>query len=589
MNQTITSAFNEASVRHASALAVTDGTRNYTYLELADGAARIAGFLTERDRTADGAVGLFLAQNADVVAAMLGVLQSGSMYVPLDRYFPASRLCTIVSEGKIRKILTSKDLLEKAQEVFADMDVQYMLMEDALRYENSEETSVRSIQPQDIAYVLYTSGTTGKPKGVLQSHANVVHHCTAFGNLVRINEGDIIAVTTSYSHCVAVIDIFSVLFKGGCVAVYDLKANTDLMALRTFVVKHGVTIIHTIPSLFRATFGAADAQGIRSVRLVVLGGEDVHIRDFELFKSRFPDKAVFVNLYGSTELIIATACLLNKKSKVSRNRISAGFPMEGVTYRIVNDHNESQGTLSVGEIEFQSDFVSPGSGPERLPVAEVYRSGDLGRVLPDGTLELMGRADTQIKINGNRIELLEIEAAADSLPGVTKAVIKAFDRNDFEKFIVCFFTSTQVLDVQTLRGHLSTSLPAYMVPEQWVVLDAFPRTVTGKINRAALSPVLCLQQSQDHHFADDGEREMAELWGAVLEHRNFGPMDPFLVVGGNSLKLSQLHLMLNERYPDTVSVQDLFDNSSIRTMARLIAERSLPEPVGVEVTTDIEI
>jgi amino acid adenylation domain-containing protein len=601
MNQTIVSLLKEAVSKYSSHIAVTDGSKGLSYLELDRDSNRISNYLVKK--LGDGSqypIGLYFTQTTQVVAAIVGVLKSGNIYVPLDRKFPESRLNIISEDADLKVIITTSDLKEKAQEISGRLKVVCVAIEEILEDDSNDEEHKVAISVSDHAYILYTSGTTGKPKGIYQSHENVVHHCLQFSSLVRIAPSDVIGLTASFSHSVAVVDIFSVLFSGGCVAVYDIKANSDLLALKAFLKNNKITIFHSIPSLFRSMLAqTSETDDFNAIRLVVLGGEDVHERDFNLFKEKMGLKTVFVNLYGSTELIIATAYLMNKKSILNRSKIPAGYPIEGVSFEILSEDNRNQGVLNTGEIVFKSKYLSSGYKNAALnktnlvvdqsnPDMRIYRCGDLGRVLADGALELMGRSDTQIKINGNRIELQEIETATDSYPTIEKSIIKAFDRTEFGKYIVCFYKAKEPVDVQHLRDFINKTLPPYMMPERFVEVTEFPSTATGKIDRAAIK----IHQSQefklDGSFLNETEEQLAGFWKEVLQHSDFAPTDQFLLVGGNSLKLSQLHLKINEVHPDMVSVQDLFDYNSIRALANLINSRLSSSEVDQKIASDIE-
>lgn len=581
------------AVAYENEIAVSDGSNHLTYAALhsyANGiAARLNSFHLSGSTAAAGyfTVGLYFDQCLEMPAAVLGVLKSGNTYVPLDIHLPEKRINEIMDDARIQVLLTNDTYMEQARLLAKNRQLTVLNMADI----EAAPAFVHPVgfPPEQPAYLMYTSGSSGQPKGVIQTQENILFFCTAFAELMEINVGDRIALTTSFSHTVSVLDIFGALLSGAGVVVYDVKKEPDVRWLLAAFIGQGVTIFHSIPALFRRLFGSEQVKvETGKIRLVILGGEDIGKQDFEIYKTVFPDTSKMVNLYGSSEILMAFSQQLYTSTVLQRERIPVGLPVKGITFEILNEHNKPQGTLSVGELVFSSRYLSPGywQQPEHSAIAavpgtalRVYRSGDLGRMLPDGAIEYVGRNDTQIKLNGYRVELQEIEITIHTFRGIEKAIVKAFERENGQLGIHCFYTAVDgKVDETLLRSHVLAVLPQYMLPERFIHIKEFPLTASGKINRPALD--ITRYDSPEEVaglLLTETEKAVAAVWSEILGYDSFSVTDKFFEVGGNSLTIIQLQEKLDVLYPDTLSFNQVFDHQTIAGIAALLEKAAVKQ------------
>ncbi|MEC5144148.1 non-ribosomal peptide synthetase [Chitinophaga sp. 212800010-3] len=574
---------------HENEIAASDGLNHLTYAAFhsyANGiAARLHSFRIPVGTASEEyfTVGLYFDQCLEMLPAILGILKSGNVYVPLDVHFPEKRIDEIIDDAGIRVLLTDDAYMEKASLFAKDRQLTVLNIADI-------DTMAVFVHPDGFpaeqpAYLMYTSGSSGRPKGVIQTQENILFFCTAFAALMEIGIGDRLALTTSFSHTVSVLDIFGALLTGACIVVYDVRKEPDVRWLLPAFSEQGITVFHSIPALFRLLFGDKTAAAqTGKIRLVILGGEDISKRDFEIYKAAFPDSSRMVNLYGSSELLMAFYQDLYTTTVLPRERIPVGIPVKGITFEILNEYDKAQGILNVGEIVLSSRYLSSGywKRPELTAIKavpgtslRVYRTGDLGRMLPDGAMEYVGRNDTQIKVNGYRIELQEIELAVNTFPDIRKAVVKAFERENGQYGIHCFYTAADdQVDEATLRNHVLAVLPQYMLPERFIHIKEFPLTASGKVNRAALD--LAFYDSPDKMSTPqltETEKVVSAIWTEILGYDSFDVTDKFFEVGGNSLTIIQLQEKLDAVYPDSLSFNQVFDHQTIAGIAALLEKR----------------
>ena len=574
-------AFRQMVSNNGERVAISNGSEQVTYSGLESASNDIATSLLSYKTNAGkphATVGLYFRQTVDIIPAILGALKSGSPYVPLETYLPEKRLQKIVDDAAVDIIITNNQLLEGARQMVGERDIVILSLGDVEKSGRAPEVSVN---PQDVAYIMYTSGSTGQPKGVMQTYENIHFFASQFASLLRVSSQDRLALTTSFGHTVSAIDIFSHLLSGAQIMIYDVKNENNIVQLGNWFERDHITVFHSIPSLFRIVFGQASG-GLQAVRLVILGGEDVRVKDFDLYKNVCSDRTVFVNLYGSSELIIGFAQLMNKKSDITRNRIPIGRPFKGLKCEVVGENGEKKGVLGKGQLVFQTQYLSPGYKnisvdslrPADEPGVRIYESGDMARMLPDGTVEYLGREDNMLKVNGNRIEINEIEINTDAFPGVNKSVVKIFERSEGQQFLACFYTSdVEDIDEKEIRNFLLSSLPGYMIPELFVPLEQFPKTATGKVDRNALSinDLLTRQHIDRTEPTSETEAKVCNIWKDILGHDAFGVLDKFFDVGGNSLRLIELHGKLGDVFKErSPSVQLVFDHQTVSQIASLI-------------------
>jgi non-ribosomal peptide synthetase component F/acyl carrier protein len=433
---------------------------------------------------------------------------------------------------------------------------------------------------------MYTSGSTGNPKGVVQNQKNVLFHIFSYCEKLKLDAHDTVALFTSYGHAVAVIDILAVLFTGGTIVIHKLQ-ESPLFNLKRWLIDEKITIYHSVPTVFRAYLNAADTDEIiPNVRFLILGGEEVTTSDLELFKSNFAGTCLFVNFFGASEVLVSCFSFTSSDTIISKNVVPIGFPIAGVKVHLLTETNGEAAVFRPGEIVYESDYLALGywkldkatqlAFPADLFKGgkRAYRSGDLGRLMPDGSLELLGRKDFQVKINGLRIEMGEIEAVLCRHPDITQAVVIYRGIGTGLKSLCAYYLSASKIGKVALVDFMSAILPAYMIPANFVWMDEFPLTATGKVDRNAFPEPVFNEKPGVIDPTNETEKKLIDIFSSILSINPsmIGPNADFFELGGNSLKAVLLSGRLYQVFGLKLSLQHLFKYSSVSKLAAKIDE-----------------
>ena len=407
ISQSIPTRFSAQVSTHAHKTAVKTKHYEWTYRQLNERANQIAQALLEQDSGA-GRIALLFEHDAPMIAAMLGVLKAGKTYVPLDPFHPRERLLYILEDSQAQAIVTNNQNVAYARE----------LIQETLWLINLDQVNVNlcreikpAISPDTLAYILYTSGSTGQPKGVMQTHRNVLHFMRTYTNNLHISATDKLTLLSSYSVDGAIMNTFGALLNGATLYPFDLKQNT-LEELAACLIEEKITIYHSTPTVYRHLINTLSGdEQFPSLRLLVMGGEAVYKPDVESYKQHFSDECLFVNGLGPTESTVTLQYFINKQTELTGHAVPVGYPVDNTEILLLNEAGQESDIY--GEIAVRSEHVALGywrkeaqTAQTFLPTSEesrkrIYRMGDLGRYLPDGSLEFVGRRDTQVKIRGD--------------------------------------------------------------------------------------------------------------------------------------------------------------------------------------------
>jgi amino acid adenylation domain-containing protein len=595
IERSIAARFEQQATLLRDKTAVKNQEEQWTYGELNHRANQIARAILEKAGDQERVALLFEHEPA-MIAAILGVLKSGKAYVPLEPGHPRERLSYMLEDSDSAVILSDRKNAQLAREL--SRSSRTVIDIDEIDPATSAENLALTVTPKALAYILYTSGSTGRPKGVMQNHRNVLHHIRCYTNSLHIRADDRLTLFSAYSHDAAVIDIFAALLNGA--TLYPWKVSEQgLNGLSEWLEGQEVTIYHSTPSLYQSLLDTLDsAVHFPKVRAVVLGGEKAANRHFEGFLGHFSPQAIFCNLYGSTESSFNLLFSSGAQAPPKWNAISIGYPVQDTEVVLLNE----DGTVGelYGEIGIRSEHVALGywRNPELtdavfLPDPEqetrrLYRTGDIGRLLPDGSIGFLGRRDNQVKIRGYRIELGEIEAVLTQHPAVRQAVVvlrRGTNRPSSMQprrgeLLVGYVVMQpgEVFSVEKLRGHLKQSVPDYMVPAAFVALDSLPLMPNGKLDRRMLPPLEDQAPELETVYVAPRtpiEESLAEIWRKVLGLQRIGAMDNFFALGGHSLLAVQVIHRVGKQFDVEVPLRTLFEKPTIEQFAEVIFERLL--------------
>jgi amino acid adenylation domain-containing protein len=535
---------------------------------------------------------LLFGHDIDMIAGILGVLKAGLAYVPLDVSYPVDRLQNMLEDSEARMIITNHKNLQLARKVRDQVNKNIVALNiDEIPAHAPAGNPHTAINPKTLAYILYTSGSTGKPKGVMQNHRNVLHFARVYTNALHINDQDRLTLFSSYSFDAAKMDIYGALLNGAALYPYDIKAEGHLERLPQWLREQCITIYHSIPTIYRyfTDLVAETPQEDRFplLRFIVLGGEAVFKKDVENYKNYFSQQCLFINGLGPTESTVTLQYFVDKKTEIPREAIPVGYPVEDTRVLLLNERNQEAGTLGGGEIAFKSDYLALGywKNPGQTQQAftpdpltgegRVYRTGDLGRRLPDGSIEYAGRKDLQMKISGYRIEPGEIESRLDQVTGIKKSIVVSSQDDSGDNFLTAYYTQTNggQVDENHLVKILKNSLPDYMIPSVFIGLPGFPLTQTGKIDRKKLSQLdmsEILPRGELEAPGNESESHLLKLWKEVLKQDDIGVNRNFFLLGGNSIKAILLVSRVHKEMKVKISLADIFQRPTIKELAAVI-------------------
>jgi amino acid adenylation domain-containing protein len=581
IEQSITGRFEEQARRHGSRTAVQTRTRCWNYQRLAEETDRVAQTLWELDREGGGdRIALLFEQDAPMIAAILGSLKAGKTYVPLDPSYPAERLSYMLEDSGAAVILTN----DRNFSIASSLGKEKYSVEnlDRRRPGSCASPSPTQTGPDAAAYILYTSGSTGRPKGVLQNHRNVLHHIRAYTNSLHLRAEDRLTLLGSYSFDAAVMDIFGTLLNGAELCLWDLKTQ-GVAGLAQWLDREQITVLHAVPTVFRA-FAASltERQKFSAVRLVVLGGEEVHRGDVELYRRHFAEDCLFVNGLGPTESTVALQYFLDHRTEIHRSTVPVGYAVDDT--EIVLLDSQGRATELCGEVGIRSRYVALGywRKPELtqavfLPdpagqARRIYRTGDLGRRLPDGAIQFLGRKGSRVKLRGHRIELGEIEETLVKHVSVREAVVVLGEEIPGDQRLLAYLVSDskQTPGIEDLRSFLEDKLPDFMIPSSIIWLDSLPLTPNGKLDRAAL-PLPGLRRPLFERGSVSPrnaiEAKLVRIFERVLEVRPVGVTDNFFDLGGHSLLAVRLLTQIEKATGKRLPLSTLFKAQTVEEIA----------------------
>ena len=568
--------------------ALVTATETLSYGELKDRAVALASYLRSNfDVTSGECIGIRCEENAFLVIACLGVLYARAAYVPIDKKSPSLRQDTILKNSGIRLLLTDTD----ENNDLADFDGQYLNLHDpAIGAARPATLPEEARADSDLTYVIYTSGTSGKPKGVMIEDRSLVNYTSWFKQRFSIDSSDSTVLLSSFSFDLGYTALWGSILNGAALHVIPAGLIRQMDDLIAYLLDHRITFIKLTPSLFSLLIRARTAPQLKhsALRLILLGGEALRAKDLSMLEEIKPDVTV-VNHYGPTEATIGSVTRELPRSPYSEDTaVTIGKPIANMSVFILDRDLRllpagvegeiylsgiglARGYLNNEELTREKFIANP-----FLPQQLMYRTGDLGYRLPDGQIVFKGRADDQVKIRGYRVEKAEVEKALLDVPGVSGAVVTTLAKEDQGNELVAYIQSDEQLSRELLTARLKNILPEYMIPSYFVRLDHFPVTGNGKIDKARLPyPEYGRDQVADDHIypSTDLEKILVDTWENVLGISPISLDSNFFELGGDSIKAIQIASALFGKNIK-VKVIDIFECSTIAELA-LVASMTI--------------
>jgi len=583
--------FEERVRTHPDAVAAVCGTRFWTYRELNSRANRIARALLARGLDREGVVGVATERNLHWMAAVLAVFKAGGAYLPIEPHFAPDRIAAMISRSGCRLIVTeadSTDSLDRALESPAGVEV--------LRVDAAYEATVVDHDlgipagPDQLAYIYFTSGSTGEPKGAMCEHAGFLNHVYAKIEDLEIGPGQVVAQTAPQCFDISLWQLVSALLVGGRTLILEQDTILDVERFVDRVVTGRVTILQVVPSYLDIVLSHLEREprDLPDLHFVSVTGEAL---PWGLTRRWFEAQPGIrlVNAYGLTETSDDTNHEILDRAP-EQHRVPLGRPVANVHVYVVDERLRPVPLGASGEIVFSGVCVGRGyvNDAERTLAAFIpdplrqgqrcYRSGDIGRWRPDGKLEFLGRRDSQVKIAGFRIEIGEVESALARVPGIGQSSVVVADGQ--RPHLIGFYSGQQ-LAPQDIADRLRESLPAYMIPTELHWRAELPLTANGKVDRSTLAALAGQLDPVDDRPAPStaGEQRLAAAWAEVLNVATdqIGRHDDFYERGGTSLAALQLVIALGR----AVSLEEVRSHPVLADLARLVdaADRGRPTPL----------
>lgn len=583
--------------RTPNAPALRENEQVWSYQELYTVAASLAATLRQEGVVTETAVGLFMERSAPMVIATLAVILAGGIYVPLDPTYPTERLAVMCHEAKVTLVLTSAELQNRA--TFTDAPVHLFTTLSA------PQTPLKVIAtlPSQAAYIMFTSGSTGQPKGITVLHQGVAG--LVLGNeYMQFHPGDRMAHVANPAFDAATFEIWGAWLNGGTLVILPRETVINPDSLATAIRVHKIDVLLLTTALFNQMV-YLNPTLFTTLRYAFFGGEAADSTAVRLLLAEGAPTQV-VNVYGPTETTTFALTYTARNVPEELHSLPIGTPIDQTTAYIVGVDGQlvadgEEGELYVGGLglargythrsALTSDRFVP-DGFSGKAGARLYRTGDVVRRRPDGLVEYLGRNDTQVKIRGYRIELSEIEIALQQYPGIRQATVMAqsVHRGGIaDKRLVAFVVprqETPFVDEADVQAFLASRLPVYMVPRLYVPLAQLPLTPNGKIDRrvlAELAPVL--QEDNDPTISDINEAvlpALATVWERLLGVATVKPTDNFILLGGHSLLITRLATQIRTRFGVEVGIPDLFGAETLQALAALIeTRRTTADPLAL--------
>jgi amino acid adenylation domain-containing protein len=585
LQDSIAAVFERQATRWPEVTAVKDGQELLTYDQLNRAANRVAHTLMALQMAPSHPVALLFNHRAAMITAMLGVLKSGGWYAPLDPSHPAARNTAILKESGAELVLTDFESLDAARaNGFKEAQIINL---DGLDASVDYSNPGLQISPGTPACLLYTSGSTGQPKGVVLDQRAILHRVMLYTNDYAIGPEDRPALLQSYVFNASVREIYGALLNGAGLQLYSLKRD-GVHRLKAWLQHDGISMMYMVPGVFRVFLDTLQGDRFEHLRLIRLGGEAVLARDVAGFHRHFGPECLLANGLASTETGTICQSFFSLHSHITGKHVPAGIAVHDKDVSLLGEDGSPVEDGMIGEIVVTSSYLGPGyfqpaesimNSP--FPVERCIHTGDLGFRLPEGSIVLAGRKDRQIKLRGQRMNLLEIEQALLSLDNVAEAAVILQNGEEDAAFLAAHIQpeAAPAPSADVLRLALRKQLPEVMIPVVFTFFDELPRMVSGKVDRLSRPAV---KRGPEAYYSPKPQTgtdsletptqvALAKIWTEVLGVEPSKITDDFFELGGQSLLAMQLLARIYQEFGQSLPPAILLEHNTIGKLAELIS------------------
>ncbi|MFB2772383.1 amino acid adenylation domain-containing protein [Pelatocladus sp. BLCC-F211] len=569
-------------------LALISQSEQLTYRQLNHKVNQLAHYLQKQGVTQETLVAICLERDLDMVVGILAILKAGGAYIPLDPSYPVERLNFMLSDSQASLLISKQEILEKLS-LSAAKTVCLDIHKDEIVQESSENP-IHISKPDHLAYIIYTSGSTGTPKGILGTHRGTVNGLHWLWKTYPFNPEEICCQKTAISFVDSVWEIFAPLLQGIPTVIIKNETLLDPQLFIETLVKHKVTRVILVPSLLRLLLDNYShlTKKLLQLKLWITSGEALSIKLVETFRELLPF-AKLINLYGSSEVSANATYYDTSLLPDQANSVPIGRPIDNTQIYVLNRNLQPTPVGVVGELYIGGDGLARGYlyRPELtqqrfidnsfIPETKLYKTGDLVRYLKDGNLEYLGRDDEQVKIRGFRVELAEIATVITQHPDVKESIVITEKDDQQNQLLIAYVVAEKESITAQLLRYLQQKLPTYMLPSAFVVLDAFPLTPNGKIDKRALPTNKLIRPNTNDNVMAMAPRNFTELslvklWENLLNTSSIGVKDNFFNLGGHSFLAVRLMAQIQDRFGHNLTLSTLFENPTIEKIAPIVSQ-----------------
>jgi iturin family lipopeptide synthetase B len=571
----------EKAEKHPEKIAVSYENKEITYRSLNEGANRRARYFKEKSIEKEDLIAILLPRCPDMMEIILGGWKIGAAYIPMDLKYPLERMATIMKDSDAKYLMTySEFVTEELEEALGDKIIKLDEVEEEISGMDSSNLSLK-VEKGTLAYVIYTSGSTGKPKGAMVEQVGMMNHILCKIEDVKLDEDSIIVQNASQCFDISVWQFFAAIVCGGKTVIYPNEVAMNPKGIISRVIEDKVTVLEVVPSFLAVVIDYIKENNVKFTELnyVLVTGETLKsglvTKWFEVCSD-----VKLINAYGPTEASDDITHYIISED-LGLESIPIGKPIQNMSIYII-DKNEKLCPIGVkGEIAVSGVGVGRGylNNPEKTQAAftvdkyrkekgvRLYKTGDLGRWLPDGTIEFFGRKDYQVKIRGFRIELGEIESRLMHISNVKECVVIDLEDESGTKYLAAYIVSEKEIDALKIKEELKISLPDYMIPAFFVQLESMPLSSNGKIDRKALPKPEGSLEDRNLYVAPGNEVEenMVRAWEEILGVGKIGIKDNFFELGGDSIKAIRI-VSKAQKYGYTIELKDIFVYSTVEEL-----------------------
>jgi amino acid adenylation domain-containing protein/non-ribosomal peptide synthase protein (TIGR01720 family) len=590
-NKTLQEILNESLAKNKDKIAIEWDNQGLSYHELETRTHHIANDLIKRGIKPQTFIGILMEDKMQFIQVILGILRAGCVFVPLDPDLPPHRLEIMIKIADIRLIISDHNRnrwwIDRGIE---HLDCRWIRMNEIFSPQEpswyNDNPGIRC-SPEDKIYIYFTSGSTGTPRAMVGKNKSLLHFIRWQINTFGIDETFRCSQLINPMFDAILRDIFVPLCAGGTVCIPD---NTDITRdaekLPDWLEKAGIHLIHCAPALFKVLNSNHLKQDrLKHLKFILLSGERIHPSDIVKWYDTFDERVQLVNLWGTSETTLAKTYYFIRKTDINKERIPIGKPMKGAMVVVLDKAMKICSEQVIGDLYIRTPFRTLGylNDPELTherfiqnpfstdPNDLLHMTGDLGVLLTDGNLDIIGRLDRQVKIRGIRIELEEVESVSGRHPAVNEAAVIKKVTSGNEEFLCAYITTKETdLRVEDLQNYLKEVLPGYMVPSIILKIEKMPRKPNGKIDYHQLPDPLTAREKEYIPPRNPLEKKLRQLWEEILGIEKTGINSHFFELGGNSLNVMSLISKIHKEFDIRIPLGDIFNNPTIKQQAEII-------------------